>query len=117
MSRRISIRIVAVLAVLALLMPVTAGVASAKESNVVKTDVLLLNPATLNGLQLKPGTYSLVADGSKLTLRQNGKVVAMAPITWKDDSAKSASTTVVVSDNAVQEIHFSGKTKYVAIAR
>jgi len=117
MSRRIS-SILAVLAILALVLPVTAGVALAKESgNVIKTEVALLNPASMNGTQLKPGNYQLTADETKVTLSQNGKVVASAPITWKDDSAKSSYTTVVVADNSVQEIHFSGKTKYVAISR
>jgi hypothetical protein len=118
MSRRWSVRFLAALAVLAFLLPVTAGIAVAKDSsNFIKTEVELLNPATLNGIQLRAGTYELTADGSKLTLSKNGKVVAMAAMTWKEDGSKSPSTSVVVTDNAVQEIHFSGKTRYVAIAR
>jgi len=118
MSHRLSVRFIAVVAVLAFLLPLTAGVAAAKDStNVVKTQVELLNPAVLNGTQLKPGTYDLKADGSTVSFMQRGKVVAEAPMTWKDDSSKSSYTSVVVNDNAVQEIHFSGKTRYIAIAR
>lgn len=118
MSRRISVRLIATLAVLAFLLPLTAGVATAKDnSNFIKTEVQLLNPAKLNGLQLQPGTYVVTADGSKLTLSQKGKVVAMAAMSWKDDNSKSSYTSVVVTDSNVQEIHFSGKTRYAAISQ
>ncbi|HTV57746.1 MAG TPA: hypothetical protein VMJ93_02650 [Verrucomicrobiae bacterium] len=118
MLRRISVRIIAALAVLALALPLTAGLAAAKNSpDQIKTDVQLLNPATLNGLQLQPGTYTLTADSTQVKFIQHGKVVAMAPITWVDQPSKSAYTAVVVTDNAVQKIFFSGKTRYVAISR
>jgi hypothetical protein len=118
MSQRISVRLIAALAVLAFLLPLTAGIATAKDSsNFIKTEVQLLNPAKLNGLQLQPGTYEVTADGSKLTLSQKGKVIAMAAMTWKDDSSKASYTSVVVTDSNVQEIHFSGKTRYAAISQ
>jgi hypothetical protein len=118
MSQRISVRLIAALAVLAFLLPLTAGIAKAKDSsNFIKTEVQLLNPAKLNGLQLQPGTYEVTADGSKLTLSQKGKVIAMAAMTWKDDSSKASYTSVVVTDSNVQEIHFSGKTRYAAISQ
>ncbi|HUO34527.1 MAG TPA: hypothetical protein VMU43_06025 [Candidatus Acidoferrum sp.] len=117
MSRRLSVRLIAVVAVLAFLLPLTAGVAAAKDSaNIIKTQVQLLNPATLNGTQLQPGVYELKADGSTVSFMQKGKVVAEAPMSWKDGSNKASYTAVIVNNNAVQEIHFSGKTRYVAIA-
>lgn len=118
MLRHFSVRFIAVVAALAFLLPLTAGVAAAKDSaNIVKAQVQLLNPATLNGTQLKAGTYELTADGSKVSFLQHGKVVAEAPMTWKSDGSKSSYTSVIVNDNAVQEIHFSGKNRYVAIAQ
>ena len=38
--------------------------------------------------ELKPGTYRVTADDSKVTLTLDGKVVAEAPVQWKDETNK-----------------------------
>ncbi|MFY9751228.1 MAG: hypothetical protein WBS18_08345 [Candidatus Acidiferrales bacterium] len=117
MSRRYTVRILTAFAVLALLIPMTANLAHAKDSNgVVKTTIEFLSPATLGGTQLKPGSYNVTADGNKVSILHNGKVVAEASMAWKD-GAKADRTSVVVASNAITEIHFQGKTKYVEIAQ
>lgn len=75
----------------------------------------LLSPATLGGKQLKPATYRVKADDTKVTLLQGKKVVAESAIQWKDEPAKSPYSAIVVDDSKVKEIHFSGKQKYIEI--
>jgi hypothetical protein len=46
----------------------------------------------------------------------NGKVVAEAPVTWKDETSKPRNSNVVTNDNTVTEIHFNGKMRFVSIS-
>ena len=70
---------------------------------------------TLAGKQLKPGTYRVTADDAKVTIVMNGKVVAEAPVTWKDETSKPKNSSIVTNGDQVSEIHFNGKMRYVSI--
>lgn len=76
----------------------------------------LVNDATIGGKQVKAGTYDVKADGSKITLSHNGKVVAESPVEWKDEAAKSPYSAIVVDSGAVKEVHFNGKTRYAEVS-
>jgi hypothetical protein len=116
MSRRSLIRVIAVLAVAAIAVPALAGIALAKDSKAtVKATLDLISAATLAGTPLKPGIYSLVADESKMTLKQGSKVVAEAPVHWKDADKKEFATNVVLEGNSIKEIRFGGKTRYLVV--
>jgi hypothetical protein len=118
MSHRGMNLMLAVVAALALALPI---VAHSDEVNapkiIVSMSVDLASPATLGGTVLKAGSYSVRADSAKVTLSRGGKVVAEAPVQWKDEAGKAEFSTIVTDNNQITEIHFSGKTKYVAIAR
>lgn len=117
MSRNYTVRIVTILAAFAMLLPATVQFANAKGANAtVKTIMTFQNPITLGGTQLKPGDYNVAADDSKITISRNGKVVAEAPIQWKDETGKSQVSKIVSDSGLVTEIHFQGKTRYVAVS-
>lgn len=110
---------VTLLAALALVIPASARDNGAKNSKSTASATMdLVNPATIAGKQLKPGTYDVKADDSKITLSLNGKVVAEAPVQWKDEKSKSKYSTIVTDGegNQVREVHFNGKTRYVELS-
>lgn len=116
--KRSVVRMFAILTVLAFAVPMMPQLTMAKDSeSVVKSSLTLLNPATLAGKQLNSGDYDVVVDGAKITFKHNGKVVAEAPVQWKDSSSKANSSSVVVASNVISEVHFRGKTRYVEIAQ
>ena len=88
--------VVTILAALALAIPIAAR---ADDSKTVKPvshiAVDLHSSATLAGKDLKPGTYQVSADETKMTISRDGKVVAEAPIEWKDGQSKASYTSVV----------------------
>jgi hypothetical protein len=87
-----------------------------KNGKATTAEVDILSTVTLAGKQLKPGTYRVTADDAKVTIEMNGKVVAEAPVTWKDENSKPRSSNVVTTDDQVKEIHFGGKMRYVSIS-
>ena len=114
MSRRGVNRVVPLL-FLAMAMPFTARVASANTSKPTSATMDILSTVSLNGKQLKPGSYTVTADDSKVTVAQNGKVMAEAPVEWKDENSKSRTSNIVTTNDQVTEIHFSGKMRYVTV--
>jgi hypothetical protein len=116
MSRRGLNCAMTILAALALAMPMAARDAAAKDSKATTTTVDIRNPTSLSGKPLKPGSYRVIADDSKVTLKLNGKVAAEAPVQWKEAPSKAKYSAIVTGDRGVREIHFDGKTRYVEIA-
>jgi hypothetical protein len=116
MSRRGVNRVVPVLIALAFLMPFAARVASANGSKATYATMDILTTVSVNGKELKPGTYNVTADDSKVTLTQHGKVVAEARVQWKDENSKPRYSNIVTSGEQVTEIHFGGKMRYVTIS-
>jgi hypothetical protein len=106
------VRITALLLALALVLPALTSVALAKESKGnVKTDITIASSVWLAGKELKAGVYSFVADGTKVTVSHDGKMIAEAPIQWQDGTAKSDYSAVVLEGNQVKEIRFSGQAR------
>lgn len=116
MSRRGVNRVVPILIALAFAMPFAARVASANGSKTTSATMDILKAVSVNGKQLQPGTYNVTADDSKVTLARNGKVVAEAPVQWKDENSKPRYSNIVTSGDQVTEIHFGGKMRYVTIS-
>ena len=100
----------------AVVMLASSGTRADAGSNVISSTLAVLSPVTLGGTAVKPGTYTVSADDSKITLVSNGKTVATANVQWKDAPQKSKSTNLVSESGAIKEIHFNGKTRYVEIA-
>jgi len=110
--------VLAVLAIIALALPVAARNDDANPPRAIVTmSVDLSNTATLGGTVLKAGSYSVRAENSKVTLSRGGKVVAEAPVEWKNETGKAEYSSIVTDHDQITEIHFSGKTKYIAISR
>jgi hypothetical protein len=111
-------QVVTLLAALVLMVAITAQVTPAKDSKAgVNATMTLVNPTTIAGKKLQPGDYEVTANESQVKLSMHGKVVAQAPVQWKDETGKSKYSTFVVNDSKITEIHFGGKTRYVAIAQ
>jgi hypothetical protein len=119
MSRRAMNLAITFLAALALVIPAAARQNNPKKSkSTVSATMDLLNPATLGGKQLKPGTYEVKADDAKLTILKDGKAVAEAPVQWKDESGKSQYSAIVTDGDgkSIKEVHFNGKTRFAQIS-
>jgi hypothetical protein len=117
MSRHSRKQIFTILAALVLLVSISAQMAPAKDTKAgVNTTMSLLNPTTLAGKDLKPGDYAVTVDDTHVKLSRNGKVVAEAPVQWKDETSKARFSAFVINDNKITEIHFGGKTRFVTIA-
>ena len=101
---------------LVLAMPAVARDAGAKNGKSTSTTLDISVPVSLAGKQLKPGTYNITADDARVTLAQGGKVVAEAPVQWKDESNKPRYSKIVTLGDQLKEIHFGGKMRYVEIA-
>jgi len=109
--------VMTILAALALAVPVVARADDSKTiKSVSRVAVDLHSSATLAGKDLKPGTYQVSADDSKMTISRDGKIVAEVPIEWKDGQGKAAYTSVVTDSNQITEVHFGGKARYIAVA-
>src|SRR5271154_2585849 len=114
MARRGWNLVVPIFVALLVAMPLAARDA-AKNGKATTSEVEILNTVMLAGKQLKPGTYRVTADDSKVTVELDGKVVAEAPVEWKDETSKPRNSNIVTTDDQVKEIHFGGKMRYVAI--
>ena len=81
----------------------------------ITTTLNVLDPLTIGGQTVQPGTYTVKATDSNVTLMKSGKTVAQAPVEWKDEKNKSKSSNLLADSGAVKEIHFSGQTRYVVV--
>lgn len=115
MSRRSLSLALSMLAALAVAMPMMARSASAKNSKATTATMDVLSAATLGGKEIKPGTYTFEVDESTVTILHNGKMVAQAPVQWKDETSKPSSSNIVTENNQIKEIHFGGKMKYAEV--
>jgi hypothetical protein len=115
MSRKMNF-LLPILVALMLAMPIAARNASANNSKATSATMDILDQASLAGKMLEPGTYTISADDTKVTLAKGGKVIAEAPVQWKDETSKSKYSNIVVVNEQVREIHFGGKMRYVQIS-
>jgi hypothetical protein len=108
--------VMAIIAALAFAMPIATRADDSKTIKPVsRVAVDLHSSATLAGKDLKPGTYQVSADESKMTILRDGKVVAEVPIEWKDGQSKASYTSVVTESNQITEVHFGGRAKYISV--
>jgi hypothetical protein len=100
-----------------LLLALTRSANTEPAESAVETSLHFFHAVTLSGKELQPGIYSLVANSSKVMLKQSGKIVADAPVQWKDSGKKELATHVVLDGNNIKEIRFAGRTRYIVIKR
>jgi regulator of RNase E activity RraA len=106
--------LIAIAALVLFALPAAHASIPAASSKITST-LDLLSTVTLGGTTVKPGSYTVTADDTTVTLVSKGKTIAQAKVQWKDSAQKAQSTSVLVDGGVAKEIHFSGKTKYVEI--
>jgi hypothetical protein len=114
MSRRTNF-LLPILVALVLAVPLAARDVSANNSKATNATMDVLSQVVLAGKTLKPGSYTVSADDSKVTVTRDGKVIAEAPVQWRDETNKSKYSNIVTVGDQVKEIHFSGKMRYVEV--
>ncbi|MFY9691028.1 MAG: hypothetical protein WA369_08365 [Candidatus Acidiferrales bacterium] len=114
-SRRTLGFVFSALAALAVAMPMAARTASAKDAKSTTATMDIISAETLGGKQIAPGTYTFKIDDSTVTVMQHGKMIAEAPVQWKDETRKPNMTNIVTQNDQIKEIHFGGKMKYVQV--
>jgi hypothetical protein len=118
MSRRIFAQFIALLAVVVLSFPLLAAPKPSKDSAAtLKTSLIIADRVTFAGTQLKPGNYEVVARESKITVSRDGQKIAEAGAEWRDEMHAPRSSSIVLDGNQVKEVHFAGKTKYIALTQ
>lgn len=116
LRRVVALALPAFLALAVVMVPVAARAGSANNGSSINTNMSLLLGASLAGKSLKPGSYEVAADDSKVTFKMAGKMVADASIQWKDGTVKSSTDRIVTDGDRIREIHFHGKTRYAEVA-
>ena len=94
MARRGLNLIVPIFVALLVAMPLAAR-DSGKNGKATSAEVDILSAVTLAGKQLKPGTIESWRTTSKVTVSLGGKVVAEAPVEWKDETSKPRNSNMV----------------------
>ena len=111
MSQSKMIRVSTFVAALVLVLSIGLQTLSAKDTG-TSTTLTVQNSTWLGGQEIKPGDYTVSATETQLTISRNGKVIAQAPVQWKDEASKARYSTIVSDGNKIKEVHFGGKTKY-----
>lgn len=75
------------------------------------------DPTTIGSKTLTPGNYEIRAEENtnQLEVYQDGKLLTEVPCHWYQLGAKANDTEVLIDGNAVQEVHFAGRTDAVKI--
>jgi hypothetical protein len=117
MSQSKMIRVSTFVAAWVLMLSMGLQTLSAKDTKLgSSTTVTVQNSTWLAGQEIKPGDYTVSASDTQLTISKNGKVIAQAPVQWKDEANKPKYSTIVADGNKIKEVHFGGKAKYVEVA-
>jgi hypothetical protein len=104
MKSRSFLRSVALLAVVALAVPVFA--------KPVSKTINIAQPAKVGKVDLKAGEYRLLIDGNKATVQKDKKVVAESEGRWEDREVKSSYDAVLLGDSGqVKEVRFAGEKR------
>ena len=90
------------LAILALTIPVWA--------RTYKQTLVLSSNATIGSTQLKPASYELTADDTKMELNilQKGKIIATVQGQWVKIPQKAASSSIASTGDKITQVQFSG---------
>ncbi len=69
----------------------------------------------LNGTALTSGEYNVVASDSTLSFFRGDKLIAEAPIQWKDNTQKIEHNAIVTETGQVREVRFKGQNRSVVV--
>ena len=110
------VHLFAVALLLAVAIPAMASPKGAKMSNsIAKGQFAVAGVEILNGTALKPGEYKVVASDSTVSFFRGNKLIAQAPIQWKETSQKIDQNAIVTTEGKVQEVRFKGQSRSVVV--
>jgi len=115
MLRRSKLFVTTAVAGVLLIMAAGAHASAGAKKGDTATTLDVLSTVSLAGTQLKPGSYRVTADETKVTFALNGKVVAEAAAQWKDGKAKAQFSAIVATDGKIKQIRFAGNDRYLEI--
>ena len=106
---------------LTLLLAVAVPVIAAPNDNMVLTGNIVAKGTfnivagkTLNGTTLQAGEYKVIVSGSQVSFLLKGKIVAQAPVQWKD-AELSDNNAIVDESGSIREIRFRGKRQSAVV--
>jgi len=109
MHRKSARRLVALLAIIAVAMPVMA--------KPVSKNLTLRQPARLGQSQLQAGDYRLLIDATKVTVQRGKEVLTVVEGHWEERQNKADRNAIVLSDGGVvKEIRFAGDKRVLVLA-
>ena len=102
------VRMVALLAIVAVAIPVLA--------KPVSKSIKILQSAKVGTTQLVTGEYKLLIDGDKVTIQKGKEVVATVNCRWEQRDTKPERNAYVVGSNGdLQEIRFAGENRVLVL--
>ena len=117
MKRNTLIQLFALTLLLALAFPAMAAPNDNLEltgNTLAKGTFSLVQSKSLNGTTLAPGNYQVIASDSQVSFLLKKKIVAQAPIEWKD-VVLTDNNAVVDESGSIKEILFKGKRRSVVV--
>jgi hypothetical protein len=101
---------------LALAIPAMASPKGAKMSNTLaKGQFAVAGGEIIGGTTLTAGEYNVVANDSTLSFFRGKKLIAEAPIQWKDGAQKVEQNAIVTESGKIQEVRFKGQSRSVMV--
>ncbi|MGB7023644.1 MAG: hypothetical protein WBD73_07580 [Candidatus Acidiferrales bacterium] len=101
---------------LAAAIPAMASPKGARISNsIAKGQFAVAGGEVINGTTLTPGEYKVVANDSTVSFFRGDKLIAQAPIQWKDAAQKMDQNAIVTDAGKVQEVRFKGQNRSVVV--
>jgi len=82
---------------------------------VARSHFNILGGETLNGTTLASGDYNVIASDSTVSFFRGNKLVAQAPIQWKDGARKVEQNAIVTDTGKIQEVRFKGQSRSVVV--
>jgi hypothetical protein len=108
MNAKTLVRIIAVLAVVALTIPAMA--------KPITRNITVTSPAKIGSAQLEIGSYKLVIDDEHVIVRQDRETVVETRGRWETrDTKYSRNSLIVGPDRQVREIRFAGKREVLIL--
>jgi hypothetical protein len=108
MNRRIFSAFLAIAALAVMTLPTMA---KDNSSAAMKGTIIVTASTKVGSATLAPGQYDVTVEANQVKFEQHGKVVAEAPCTMKDLTAKSQQTGFQVDNSRITELEIAGKTQ------
>lgn len=106
----------AVALMLAVALPAVASPRGAKMPKAVaKSHFNIGGGEILNGTTLAPGDYNVIASDSTVSFFHGNKLVAQAPIQWKDGGQRVEQNAIVTDTGKIQEVRFKGQSRTIVV--